>query len=538
MELAPEGNSYRQKTRFSKFVNLPELLTLYKTFADVQMPDMIKLDVPVLKNGKYTVVESEPDENIKVFMEQFIERADRIHEGTVDPTEDNMLKICHDAKYLSTDIRLLAPDIIPAPDCKLNQCIDKVYEKYQETKEERGVQIIFCDVGVPGGEGFCTYGYLKEQLKEKGIPENEICFIHDAKNDKMKDKMFRDLNEGVKRVIIGSTGKMGTGTNIQQRLAAMHEIDVPWRPSDVEQREGRIIRQGNRYQEIEIFRYVTKGTFDAYNWSLIENKQHFISQIMTNAKVGRKYDDIDESVLSYAEMKVVASGNPMIREKMEVDNEVVRLKSLQNSYLKEKHALQHKLEREIPDKIEKLNIQIERVKKDIQRRNENSDYKNLEKQFRIKIEKKTYEDRSEAGEHLLKFMRIGNVNQKYHAGEICGFSLNVEKKLNMLSGVEHILEVAGESSYCKEASGSESGNITRIVNLIRGMDERLNQLQQSLNENKKAYETIKQEYEKPFQYENELAEKVKRQKELIALLDTEQKDRKEKEEVLPARKIG
>ena len=259
---------------------------------------------------------------------------------------------------------------------------------------------------------------------------------------------------------------------------------------------------------------------------------------MTNAKVGRKYDDIDESVLSYAEMKVVASGNPMIREKMEVDNEVVRLKSLQNSYLKEKHALQHKLEREIPDKIEKLNIQIERVKKDIQRRNENSDYKNLEKQFRIKIEKKTYEDRSKAGEHLLKFMRIGNVNQKYHAGEICGFSLNVEKKLNMLSGVEHILEVAGESSYCKEASGSESGNITRIVNLIRGMDERLNQLQQSLNENKKAYETIKQEYEKPFQYENELAEKVKRQKELIALLDTEQKDRKEKEEVLPARKIG
>ncbi len=538
MELAPEGNSYRQKTRFSKFVNLPELLTLYKTFADVQMPDMIKLDVPVLKNGKYTIVESEPDENIKAFMEQFIERADRIHEGAVDPTEDNMLKICHDAKYLSTDIRLLAPDIIPAPDCKLNQCIDKVYEKYQETKEERGVQIIFCDVGVPGGEGFCTYGYLKEQLKEKGIPENEICFIHDAKNDKMKDKMFRDLNEGVKRVIIGSTGKMGTGTNIQQRLAAMHEIDVPWRPSDVEQREGRIIRQGNRYQEIEIFRYVTKGTFDAYNWSLIENKQHFISQIMTNAKVGRKYDDIDESVLSYAEMKVVASGNPMIREKMEVDNEVVRLKSLQNSYLKEKHALQHKLERVIPDKIEKLNIQIERVKKDIQRRNENSDYKNLEKQFRIKIEKKTYEDRSEAGEHLLKFMRIGNVNQKYHAGEICGFSLNVEKKLNMLSGVEHILEVAGESSYCKEASGSESGNITRIVNLIRGMDERLNQLQQSLNENKKAYETIKQEYEKPFQYENELAEKVKRQKELIALLDTEQKDRKEKEEVLPARKIG
>lgn len=266
MELAPEGNSYRQKTRFSKFVNLPELLTLYKTFADVQMPSMIKLDVPVLKNGKYTVVESEPDENIKAFMEQFIERADRIHEGAVDPTEDNMLKICHDAKYLSTDIRLLAPDIIPASDCKLNQCINKVYEKYQETQEEKGVQVIFCDVGVPGGEGFCTYDYLKEQLKEKGIPENEICFIHDAKNDKMKDKMFHDLNEGIKRVIIGSTGKMGTGTNIQQRLAAMHEIDVPWRPSDVEQREGRIIRQGNRYQEVEIFRYVTKGTFDAYNW--------------------------------------------------------------------------------------------------------------------------------------------------------------------------------------------------------------------------------------------------------------------------------
>lgn len=538
MELTPEGNSYRQKTRFSKFVNLPELLTLYKTFADVQMPSMIKLDVPVLKNGKYTIVESEPDENIKAFMDKFIERADRIHEGTVDPTVDNMLKICHDAKYLSTDIRLLAPDIIPAFDCKLNQCINKVYEKYQETQEEKGVQIIFCDVGVPGGEGFCVYDYLKEQLKEKGIPKNEICFIHDAKNDKMKDKMFHDLNEGVKRVIIGSTGKMGTGTNIQQRLAAMHEIDVPWRPSDVEQREGRIIRQGNRYQEVEIFRYVTKGTFDAYNWSLIENKQHFISQIMTNAKVGRKYDDIDESVLSYAEMKVVASGNPMIREKMEVDNEVTRLKALQNSYLKEKHALQHKLERVIPDKIERLKIQIQKVKKDIQRRNEDSDYQNLEKQFRIKIGKTIYEERDKAGEQLIKFMEIGNVNQKYHAGEICGFSLNVEKKLNMLSGVEHILEVAGESSYYKEASGSKSGNITRIINLIHGMDERLNQLEQSLVENEKAYETVKKEYEKPFQHENELTEKIKRQKELMELLNTEQKERGQVEEVLPVRKIG
>jgi len=292
------------------------------------------------------------------------------------------------------------------------------------------------------------------------------------------------------------------------------------------------------YQEVEIFRYVTKGTFDAYNWSLIENKQHFISQIMTNAKVGRKYDDIDESVLSYAEMKVVASGNPMIREKMETDNEVARLKALQNSYLKEKHALQHKMERAIPEKIERLNIQIEKIKRDIQNRNANPAYQNLEKQFQIKIGATVYNERSEAGERLMALMKAGSINQKCHVGEICGFSLNVEKKLDMLSGVVHVLEVEGQHSYCKEGSSSETGNITKIINLIHSMDGQLCELEKNLSENVTALEAVKKEYAKPFQYENELAEKVKRQKELMELLDAEKKCREKTEAVVPARKTG
>lgn len=305
----------------------------------------------------------------------------------------------------------------------------------------------------------------------------------------------------------------------------------------MEQREGRIIRQGNRYQEVEIFRYVTKGTFDAYNWSLIENKQHFISQIMTNAKVGRKYDDIDESVLSYAEMKVVASGNPMIREKMEVDNEVVRLKSLQNSYLKEKHALQHRLERTIPEKIERLKVRIEKITKDIQKRNAHPVYQNLEKQFQIKIGETVYKERSEAGKHLMELMRIGKINEKCYAGEICGFVLNVEAKLSTLSGVVHVIEIEGACSYCREASDSETGNITRIVNLIHSLDEQLCELERELNESEKVYETTKKEYEKPFQYEKELSEKIQRQKELTELLDAEKRSRENpQEEIVPVRK--
>lgn len=319
MELTPEGKGYRPKTRFAKFTNLPELVTSFRMIADIQTQDMLPyLKIPTLVDGKYVIVESQPNDDIKACVDEFVERAKRIHDGAVAPTEDNMLKVCHDAKLISTDIRMLYPDAQPDVDSKLYKCVDNVYRIWEQTKADRAAQVIFSDIGVPTDdkEKFCVYRFIKDCLVEKGIPADEICFIHDAKNDKERSDMFADLCSGVKRIIIGSTEKMGTGTNIQERLYAMHEIDVPWRGSDVVQREGRILRQGNMYDEVYIFRYVTKGTFDAYNWSIIENKQRFISQVMTNGDVARNCEDIDEAVLNYAEMKAVASGNPLIKEKM------------------------------------------------------------------------------------------------------------------------------------------------------------------------------------------------------------------------------
>ena len=331
LELTVEGSGFRFKSRFNKFTNLPELMNIFREVADVQTADMLDLDVPALRGGKPIIVESEPDWYVKQVMEDFVVRAERIRGGGVDPSVDNFLKITHEARLLGTDARLIDKDAPNNPDGKLNKVAENVWKEYEKGNADGhiGCQLIFSDIGTPGPDkDFTIYDYLKETLIQYGIPADEIAFIHDAKTDAQRDALFKEMRTGKKKVLIGSTDKCGTGVNVQTHLVAMHHVDCPWKPSSIEQREGRGIRQGNENEEVAIYRYVTKGTFDAYNWSLVENKQRFISQVMTSKAVSRSCEDIDEATLSYAEIKAVATGNPLIREKMEIDNDVQRLKLL------------------------------------------------------------------------------------------------------------------------------------------------------------------------------------------------------------------
>lgn len=537
MELSPEGKGYREKTRFAKFTNLPELVTLFRMVADVQL-ELPYLNIPKLAGGKYDIVESEPNQDIKDCVDSFVERAEAVRNGTVDPSTDNMLKICHDAKLVSTDIRMLYPDAVPDSDSKLYKCIENVYSVWNETMENRGVQVIFSDVGVPNsGNGFNVYQFIKNGLVKKGVPAEEICFIHDCKNEKERNDMFQDLRNGVKRVIIGSTEKMGTGTNIQTRLCAMHEIDVPWRPSDVEQREGRILRQGNMYSDVHIFRYVTKGTFDAYNWSIIENKQKFISQVMTTGDVARTCTDVDETVLNYAEMKAIASGNPLIKEKMEVDAEVTRLNLLKRNYMSNLYRLEKNIKHVLPDQIERTESIVTRIRKDIEIRNESrlyqltsmiqttdisdSEEKDDKRPFCMTYKGKEVSERKEAGELLGKLIKsVPADGTSVLFGEYAGFKISVIKSLSFLdSGIEVKFEISGNMRYTVNASnGSDIGNIIRIQNAVSGLESKLKESEQKLQEYQNALISSKEEYEKPFSKQEDLDRLLARQKELNDLL--------------------
>lgn len=556
MELSPEGKGYREKTRFSKFTNLPELVTSFRMVADVQFQQNLPyLKIPELAEGKYDIIESEPNDRITDIVDTFVERAKRVRGGGVDSSEDNMLKICHDAKLLSTDIRLLYPDAVPDPDSKLYKCVENVYRIWQETMDNKGAQVIFSDIGVPNNDGrFDAYQFIKDELVKKGIPENEICFIHDAKNEKQRNDMFEDVRSGAKRIIIGSTEKMGTGTNIQDRLYALHEIDVPWRPSDVEQREGRILRQGNMYDKVHVLRYVTKGTFDAYNWSIIENKQKFISQVMTDGEVARSCTDIDEAVLNYAEMAAIASGNPLIKEKMEVDSEVAKLQMLKRSYTSNCYKLEKDYKEVIPNRIANYKDLIEKVEADIKTRNECSLFTggsvafeqeslvetNSEKEdvtpFAMTFQGKVIDERKKAGELIENMiMKVPADGKTVVFGEYAGFSIGVCKRLQTFSGdIDTEIVIGGNMNYTVKASfSSEIGNVIRIQNAVmKGLDKELNTYQLRLKEAEEALKSSEIEYEKPFVKEEELQNLLQRQQELIELLSDKDEEKEEKPENL------
>lgn len=519
LELTVEGSGFRFKSRFNKFTNLPELMNIFREVADVQTSDMLDLDVPKVRGGKPVIVESEQDRYVKQVMEDFVKRAERIRNGGVDPSEDNFLKITHEARLLGTDARLLEKDAPNNPDGKLNKVAENVWKEYELAKSKGiiGCQLIFSDIGTPGKDKvFTVYDYLKESLIRYGIPAEEIAFIHDANSDAQREALFKDMRTGKKKVLIGSTDKCGTGVNVQTHLVAMHHVDCPWKPSSIEQREGRGIRQGNENEEIAVYRYVTKGTFDAYNWSLVENKQRFISQVMTSRSISRTCEDIDEATLSYAEIKAVATGNPLIREKMEIDNEVQRLRLLKSTYDNQRYSLQDSFIIKFPKLIAAAKEKLSCVREDIRTRD--TELAKTE-DFSITVGKATYTERVDGGTAMLKAVSTAKTSETTSIGYFRGFELLVEKNF---MGINYLI-LHGKTDYKSELSTSPVGNMVKLENTFNGIHENEDFLVKKIEQYERDMESAKEEYEKPFQYDRELREKVARQAELNAQLDLENK---------------
>lgn len=524
LELTVEGSGFRFKSRFNKFTNLPELMNLFKEVADVQTKDMLKLPEPSLKDGGYKIVESESDWYVKQVMEDFVRRAEVIRNGGVEPSVDNFLKITHEARLLGTDARLLDKDAPNYPDSKLNKAAENVAAEYftHNRNGKIGCQLVFSDIGTPKAawsetrenKDFDVYNYLKAELIKKGVPAEEITFIHDAKTDAQRETLFKDMRTGKKKILIGSTDKCGTGVNVQTHLVAMHHIDCPWKPSSIEQREGRGIRQGNENEEVAVYRYVTKGTFDAYSWSLVENKQRFISQVMTSRSISRTCEDVDEAVLSYAEIKAIATGNPLIKEKMQIDNDVQRLKLLKASYDSQRYGLQDNFMIRFPKLIKAAEEKLYCVEEDI-KAGEAALLADAE--FSIVIGRVKYAERADGGTAMMEAVSRCKTGETTHLGSYKGFELLVEKNF---IGYNYLV-MRGKTEYKTELSASPVGNMVKLENLFHGFSEDADFLNKKIEQYQRDMEQSKTEYEKPFAYEMELQEKTARQNELNVQLDLE-----------------
>lgn len=518
IELSPEGTGYRAKTRFAKFFNLPELMALFKEVADIQTSEMLNLPVP---KANYHNVVIEPSEIQKELVKDLSERAEKIRNRMVDSSVDNMLKITNDGRKLALDQRLTNDMLEDFEHSKVATCADNIYSIWDKTSEDKSAQLVFCDLSTPHNDGkFNVYDDLKTKLIDRGIPEEEIAFIHDANTDARKQELFNKVRRGQVRVLIGSTQKMGAGTNCQDRLIALHDLDCPWRPSDLIQRSGRIIRQGNKNSEVDIYRYVTEGTFDAYLYQLVENKQRFISQIMTSKTPVRFAEDIDETALSYAEIKALAAGNPDIIEKTELDTQVAKLKLLKQNYLSEKYELEDKVIKYYPNEIKRLENRIEDMKEDIEVFNNNNTPDNSF--VKMNIKGTDFTERKEAGEKIIEICKSMTNPEPLEIGEYKGFKIilsfdTMDRKF--------YASMKNNLSYKTELGSDPSGNITRIDNVLNGIETRLSSVENNLEDTKKNYESAKKEIEKPFPQEEELKTKSKRLDELNIKLNLNNKDK-------------
>ena len=518
IELSPEGTGYRAKTRFAKFFNLPELMALFKEVADIQTSEMLNLPVP---KANYHNVVIEPSEIQKELVKDLSKRAEKIRNRMVDSSVDNMLKITNDGRKLALDQRLTNDMLEDFEHSKVATCADNIYSIWDKTNDDKSAQLVFCDLSTPHNDGkFNVYDDLKTKLIDRGIPEEEIAFIHDANTDARKQDLFNKVRRGQVRVLIGSTQKMGAGTNCQDRLIALHDLDCPWRPSDLIQRSGRIIRQGNKNPEVDIYRYVTEGTFDAYLYQLVENKQRFISQIMTSKTPVRFAEDIDETALSYAEIKALAAGNPDIIEKTELDTQVAKLKLLKQNYLSEKYELEDKVIKYYPNEIKRLENRIEDMKEDIEVFNNNNTPDNSFDKMNIKGT--DFTERKEAGEKIIEICKSMTNPEPLEIGEYKGFKIilsfdTIDRKF--------YASMKNNLSYKTELGSDPSGNITRIDNVLNGIETRLSSIENNLEDTKKNYESAKKEIEKPFPQEEELKTKSKRLDELNIKLNLNNKDK-------------
>lgn len=552
IELNPEGNGYRSKTRFAKFYNLPELMNMVKQFMDIKTADVLNLPTP---NAHYETIKTKPTEEQKQILETFSERADKVRAKQVDSSVDNMLLITNDGKKMALDQRLINPLLPDDENSKVNACVSNVFSIWDKYRDKKSTQLVFCDMSIPNKDGFNVYDDIREKLIKMGVPENEVEFIHSAKNNKEKDAIFDKVRKGEVRVLLGSTSKCGAGTNCQDKLIAIHDLDIPWRPADLSQRAGRIVRQGNENSDVNIFRYITENTFDAYLFQTLENKQKYISQIMTSKTPVRVAEDVDEATLNYAEIKALATGNPLIREKMDLDVEVSKLKMLESNFKSNLYKMEDKVAKVYPKEIENLKEKIENLKKDIEKvepyRDEKiakteeyaqttlenigenkketegkSDKETLSKFTSLTLSGRKYTDKKQAGEFLIN--RIKGIKklddfrfEEVKIGEYRNFELLAY--YDSFSN-QYKFNLKGEENHYGEFGTDGIGNITRMDNVLDRLPERLEQTLGKLDETQKQLETAKLEIQKKFPQADLLKEKTLRLAEVNHLLDMGQKE--------------
>ena len=518
VELTPEGTGYRAKTRFAKFYNLPELMAMFKEIADIKTADMLNLPVP---EAKYHNIAVKPSEMQKEMVASLAERAEQVRGGGVDASVDNMLKITNDGRKLALDQRMLNDMLPDFEGSKINACVDNIYRIWEENADKKSAQLVFCDLSTPKNDGtFSVYNDIRKKLIERGIPESEVKFIHEADTDMKKKELFQKTRKGEVRVLLGSTQKMGAGTNVQDKLIALHDVDCPWRPSDLEQRSGRIVRQGNENPQVDIYRYVTEQTFDAYLYQLVEGKQKFASQIMTSKSPVRSAEDIDETALSYAEIKMLATGNPYIKEKMDLDIQVQKLKMLKSNFLSEKYGLEDKVIKFYPQQIAYLKSRVEGLTKDVETAKLHP--KPIDEQLLgMMVSGVSYSEKAEAGQAIINACKSMNSPDAIPLGEYRGFQMELYFDTVQRN---YVVKLKGETSRDVPLGDDAHGNIVRIDNGIERFEETLADTKNSLENTEKQFETAKQEIEKPFAKEEELRAKTARLDELNILLNMDKKE--------------
>jgi len=557
IELAPEGTGYRARTRFAKFFNLPELMNLFKEAADIKTSDQLHLPVP---DATYHNVVAKPTEVQKALVQELSERASKVHAGVVDPSVDNMLKITSDGRKLGLDQRIINPDLPDDPMSKVNLCVDNIFQIWEDGKADRLTQLVFSDLStpktrttsdkiaaksavdadvhgiveavdrdIPDESPFTVYEDIRDKLISRGVPKEEIAFIHDADTEVKKKELFAKVRSGHVRVLIGSTSKMGAGTNCQDRLVALHDLDCPWRPGDLEQRKGRIVRQGNQNPNVHIYRYVTEGTFDSYLWQTIEQKQRFISQIMTSKSPVRACDDIDEATLSYAEVKALCAGDPRIKEKMDLDVEVAKLKLLKSNHQSQQYRMQDDIMKHYPEKIEYYRHVIAGLETD--RQTVESHPHPADGFAGMDVKGDFLTDKDNAGAAILEACKDAKGLEPVSIGSYRGFAMSITVED---FGRQYVLTLKGELSHRVELGKDARGNLIRIDNVLNQIPARIQAAQAQLENVQNQLETAKEEVGKPFPQEEELRTKSARLNELNAELNIDERSPMERQAECPA----
>ncbi len=511
MELSPDGSGYRLQSRFARFVNVPELMQQFRQVADVQTAEMLNLPVPKIEQGRPITVSAPCSPELKRFVDQLVKRVEKIKSGGIDPRDDNMLKVTTDGRKAALDLRLVLPHLRDNPDSKTNYAVERIHQIWLDSTPQRGAQLVFCDLSTPqpGTRWFSVYDDVRAKLIDRGIPASEIAFMQDANDDASKATLFRSVREGKIRVLLGSTLKMGEGTNVQTRLVALHHLDAPWRPADIEQREGRIIRQGNQNEYVKIFRYVTEGSFDAYMWQTLETKCRFIAQVMTGDATVRRAEDVDSAALTYAEVKAIASGNPLVIEKATIDAEVMRLTRLKKQHAESLYQMRYRIRR-LTDGAQILEREIANIREDLRTRTSTRG-----DAFSITVKNETFADRVKAGRALVFLAAaLKPFESSKPLGSLGGFPISIERFDERASILIH-----GKHSYRANVSESPAGTIASLEHALDGIEDRLRERETDLAQSLRQSADLAKQLDQPFEHDQELVEATERQQEIITAFD-------------------